>query len=85
VQAEYVLINLQTYNDREARLNDADIAKLERAAFKHFMAGFNGPYPGQEYWPPGAPGRAYIFEMLRRQFGMAGVEHAKRLKIFTSH
>jgi len=68
-----------------AVISDRDIAKLERAAFKHFRAGFDGPYPGQEHWPPGAPGRAYIFEMIRRQFGMAGVEYSRTLPIFTSH
>ena len=66
-------------------VTEAEIAKLERAAFTHFMAGFNGQsFPLREVWP-GAPGRAYIFEMLRRAYGMAGVEYAKRLKVFTSH
>ena len=64
---------------------DRDIAELERAAFTHFTAGFNGPYPGQEYWPPGPPGKAYCFEMIRRQFGMVGVEYARTLPIFTRH
>jgi hypothetical protein len=66
-------------------VNDADIAELEARAREHFRAGFDGPYPDQEHWPPGPPGRAYIFEMLRRQFGMAGVEYARTLPIFTSH
>jgi hypothetical protein len=66
-------------------VTEAEIGELERAAFKHFMAGFNGPYPGQEYWPPGPPGKAYCFEMLRRTYGMAGVEFARTLPIFTSH
>ena len=66
-------------------MTEAEIGELERAAFKHFMAGFNGPYPGQEYWPPGPPGKAYCFEMIRRQFGMVGVEYARTLPIFTRH
>jgi hypothetical protein len=65
--------------------NDYDIAELERAAFVHAMAALDGlPYPLQECWP-GPPGRAYVFEMLRRAYGMAGVEYAKRLKVFTLH
>jgi hypothetical protein len=66
-------------------MSDLDLAELEARAREHFRAGFDGPYPGQEHWPPGAPGRAYIFEMLRRQFGMAGVEYARTLPILTSH
>jgi hypothetical protein len=66
-------------------LSETEIAELERAAFVHFKAGFNGrTFPLREVWP-GAPGKAYCLEMIRRQFGMAGVEHAKRLKIFISH
>ena len=66
-------------------IRDADIAKLERAAFDAFMAGFNGAdFPSREVWP-GAPGKAYIFEMVRRQFGPAGCEYLKGLPIFTSH
>jgi hypothetical protein len=63
-----------------------DIAELERAAFVHFKAGFDGlSFPDHEYWPPGPPGRAYMFEMIRREFGWAGFEYAKTLPIFTSH
>ena len=66
-------------------MNDADIIELQRAAFVHFRAGFDGlPFPLQEVWP-GPPGRAYCFEMIRRQFGWSGFECAKTLPIFTSH
>jgi hypothetical protein len=62
-----------------------DVAELERAVKVHFRAGFDGlPFPLQEVWP-GSPGKAYCFEMVRREFGWAGFEYAKRLKIFTSH
>jgi hypothetical protein len=67
------------------RDDNFDIAELERAMVAHFMAGFDGPdYPLRDCWP-GVPGKAYCLEMIRRTYGMAGVEHAKRLKIFTSH
>jgi hypothetical protein len=66
-------------------MKDADIAKLERAAIAHFRAGFDGlPFPLQHCWP-GAPGKAYCFEMLRRTYGMEGVEYARKLPMFTSH
>jgi hypothetical protein len=62
-----------------------DIAEIERAAFVHFMAGFDGlPFALSEVWP-GAPGKAYCFEMLRRTYGMAGAEYAMTLRIFTQH
>jgi hypothetical protein len=64
---------------------DFDAMELERALLVHFMAGMDGlSFPLQEYWP-GAPGRAYIFEMLRREFGQPAIEYAKTLPIFTRH
>jgi hypothetical protein len=66
-------------------VTDADIAALERDARQHFMAGFNGQtFPLREVWP-GAPGAAYIYEMLRRTYGMSGVELARKLPMFTQH
>jgi hypothetical protein len=62
-----------------------DLAEIGREAFAAAMAGF-GPLPWdlQTYWP-GLPGRAYIFEMVRRRWGMAGAEFARTLPIFTLH
>lgn len=60
-----------------------DPMELERAAFVHFMAGMDeSPWPLQEVWP-GAPGKAYIYEMIRRTYGWGGAEYARTLKIFT--
>jgi len=42
------------------------------------------PYPLEEVWP-GSPGRAYIYEMLRREFSQPAIEYARKLKIFTQH
>jgi hypothetical protein len=62
-----------------------DIAEIERAAFVHFLAGIDGlSFPLQEVWP-GVPGRAYIYEMIRREFGEPAIEYARKLPIFTQH
>jgi hypothetical protein len=62
-----------------------NIAEIQRDAFAAAMAGF-GPLPWelQKYWP-GPPCRAFIFEMVRRRWGMAGAEYAKTLPLFTMH
>jgi hypothetical protein len=60
-----------------------DVAEIERACFVHVMTGLNNFSPPA--WWPFPPGRAYALEQIRRRFGMAGVEHAKRLPIFTLH
>ena len=66
-------------------LTEAEIAELQHATLRHFMAGFNGrTFPLRDCWP-GPPGKAYIYEMVRRQFGAAGCEYLKGLPIFTSH
>jgi hypothetical protein len=65
--------------------DDLDIAEIERRARIYAMAGF-GPvsWELQRYWP-GHPCRGFIIEMLRRDFGLAGVEYARTLPIFTRH
>jgi hypothetical protein len=75
-------------------MTGANRHEIERAAFVHVMAGFDAPprrpafTPG--YWPlkdvwPGMPGRAYVYEMLRRTYGMAGVEYARTLPLMRQH
>jgi len=67
------------------RFPDRDLAEIEHAMREHFMAGFNGrSFPLREVWP-GAPGKAYCLEMVRRTYGTVGVEYARTLPIFTSH
>jgi hypothetical protein len=74
-------------------MTEAEIGELERAAFVHAMAGFHAPprypafipgwWPSKDYWP--VPGRAYVFEMLRRTYGMEGVEFARTLPLLRRH
>jgi hypothetical protein len=74
-------------------LTDAEIGELKCAAFVHAMAGFHAPprypafipghWPEKEYWP--VPCRAYVFEMIRRTYGMAGVEYARTLPLLRRH
>jgi hypothetical protein len=57
------------------------------------MAGFDVPrYPAfiHDWWPlkdcwPGMPGRAYVYEMIRRTHGRAGIEYAKTLPLMRQH
>jgi hypothetical protein len=66
-------------------VTDVDIAKVERAAFIHAMAGLDGLlYPLWDCWP-GPPGRAYVYEMLRRDFGTDAIEYVKTLPLMTQH
>jgi hypothetical protein len=64
-----------------------DLAAIERTAFGAAMADL-GPFPppiSANYWPKPL-GRPYIFEMLRRTYGMAAAEFARAtLPIFTLH
>jgi hypothetical protein len=55
--------------------NGFNITEIERRAFIHALAGFDVPrypaffpawWPGCDQWPK--PGRAYIVEMLRREY-----------------
>jgi hypothetical protein len=74
-------------------LSEADIIEIQRHVFVHVMAGFNVPrYPAfiPDWWPlkdcwPGMPGRAYVYEMIRRTHGRAGIEYAKTLPLMRQH
>jgi len=76
-------------------MNDADLGELERAAFVHCMAGFDCPkrpaflpwasQASLDHWPPQSPGRAYVYEKIRRVWGMSGSEYAKTLPLLRSH
>jgi hypothetical protein len=76
-------------------VNDADIGELERAAYAYAMAGFDCPkrpafipWPLQasrDYWPLQSPGKAYVYEKIRRVYGPVGIEYAKTLPLMRSH
>jgi hypothetical protein len=76
-------------------MTEADIGELERAAYVYAMAGFDVPkrpaffpWPLQaqrDCWPLNSPGKAYVYEKVRRVFGPAGIEYVKTLPLMRSH
>jgi hypothetical protein len=63
-----------------------DLAEIERTALAAAWADLGpfGPPISASYWPKPL-GRPYIYEMVRREFGQAGIEYCKTLSLMTLH